>query len=75
MFQKVSDIEKFCGKEGERRRKGVSRFSVNFFLSHSAENYRRGTLHCVTDFGYRKMLGINRKYIWHDRNSNLEPTA
>ena len=35
---------------------GVSRFLVKSFLSHSAEKFRRGTLQCVTNFGYRKIL-------------------
>ena len=30
--------------------------SVEKFLSHSAEKYRRGTLYCVINFGYRKSL-------------------
>ena len=29
----------------------TSRFSVDFFLSHSAEKFRRGTLYCVTNAG------------------------
>ena len=35
---------------------GVSRFSVENFWSHSAENFRRGTLYCCIKFGYRKSL-------------------
>ena len=35
---------------------GVSRFSVKNFLSHSAEKFRRRTIQCATDFGYRKIL-------------------
>ena len=35
---------------------GVSGFFVKSFLSHSAEKFRRGTLQCVTNFGYRKIL-------------------
>ena len=34
----------------------VSRFSFENFLSHSAEKIRRGTLKCVLNFGYRKVL-------------------
>ena len=26
------------------------------FLSHSAEEFRRGTLYCFTTFGYRQIL-------------------
>ena len=35
---------------------GISRFSVEIFLSHSAETFRRGTFQFVTNFGYRKNL-------------------
>ena len=35
---------------------GVSRFSVENFLSHSAEIFRRGILCCCIDFGYPKNL-------------------
>ena len=35
---------------------GASRFSVEKFLSHSAENFRRGIFHCCINFGYRKSL-------------------
>ena len=49
---------------------GVSRFSVEKFLSHSAETFRRGTFQCVTNFGYRKKLGQERGG-YHDFLSNL----
>ena len=45
------------------------------FLSHSVENHRKGALQCFTNFGPQKMLRINRKNIWHDRDSNPKPTA
>ena len=35
---------------------GESRFSVENFSSHSAENFRRRILYCCTKFGYRKSL-------------------
>ena len=35
---------------------GVSRFSVESFLSHSAENFCRGILYCCINFGYGKSL-------------------
>ena len=38
------------------RRVGVSRSSVENFLSHSAEKVRTGTLYCCINFGYRKNL-------------------
>ena len=46
-----SGIEKIWIREG-----GVSRFSVEKFLSHSAEKIRRAILHCCDNFGYRKSL-------------------
>ena len=33
---------------------GVSRFSVEKFMSHSAETFRRGVLYCCNNFGNRK---------------------
>ena len=36
-------------------KEGVSRTSVEIFLSHSAETFRKGPLQCFTNFGYRKM--------------------
>ena len=35
---------------------GVSRYSVENFLSHTAEIFRRGILYCCTIFGNRKGL-------------------
>ena len=43
--------KKFGKEEG-----GVSRYSVENFLSHSAENFRRRILFCCIIFGYRKSL-------------------
>ena len=40
----------------DKREGGVSKFSVENFLSQSAEKFRRGTLKCVINFGYRKIL-------------------
>ena len=40
VFQKLSKSKKFYGSEAGRR---VTSFSVENFLSHSAENFRRGT--------------------------------
>ena len=34
----------------------VSRFSVENYLSHSAEKFRRGNRSCFAIFGYRKSL-------------------
>ena len=41
---------------------GVSGFSVEMFLSHSAENFRRGILYCCINFGYRKSLKRGWEY-------------
>ena len=50
-------VSLFSGTEKVWIREGVvSRFSVENFLSHSAEKFRRGTLQCVTNFGYRNIL-------------------
>ena len=47
---RISGIEKvWIREEG-----GVSKISVENFLSHSAENLRRGILYCCNSFGYRK---------------------
>ena len=47
----ISGIEKIWIRVG-----GVSRISVENFLSHSAEKIRRAILHCFNNFGYRKSL-------------------
>ena len=44
------------GKVCRRRGGGVSSFYVEIFLSHSAENFRRGIPYCCINFGYRKSL-------------------
>ena len=47
-------VKKFMDKRG-RRRRGVPKFSVENFLSHSAdENFRRRIFYCCINFGYRK---------------------
>ena len=52
--------EKVYGQEG----KGVSRYSVEIFLCHSAEKFRRGNLYCCIKVVYRKSLdkggGVSR---------------
>ena len=57
MFQRVSKSEKVYGPEAGRR---VSSFSIENFLSHSAEKFRRGTLlRCFSEnFRLRKSLSI-----------------
>ena len=43
---------------------GVSRFSVENFFPHGAENFRRRIFYCCSNFGYRKRLdekgGVSR---------------
>ena len=53
VFQKLSGSEKFMDKTGGG---GVSRFTVESFLFHRAQNFRRGILYCCINFGYRKSL-------------------
>ena len=52
----ISGIEKVWIRGGGGGGGRVSRFSVENFLSHSAENFRRGILYCCFSFGYRKSL-------------------
>ena len=40
----------------DKRREGSIKFSIENFLSHSAERLRRGTLLCYINFGYLKGL-------------------
>ena len=47
----ISGIEKNWIRVG-----GVSRFSIENFLSHSAEKFRRGSLCCCNKFRYRENL-------------------
>ena len=42
----------FSGSEKIWMGGGVSRFSAETFMSHSAENFRRGILYCCINFGY-----------------------
>ena len=45
----ISGTEKVWIRQG-----GVSKISVENFLSHSAENFRRGILYCCINFGNGK---------------------
>ena len=56
-------LRKFLVSKSFMDEKGVSRFFVENFWPHSAEKFRSGTLQCVTNFGYRKPLRINRKMV------------
>ena len=62
----ISRIEKVWIRGGGG---GVSRFSVENFLSHSAENFRRGILYCCNNFGYRKSFDKGRGSITIFRRS------
>ena len=50
VFQKISCIAKFYASE-----RGVSRFSVENFLSHSTEKFCWGTLRCIRKFRVSKI--------------------
>ena len=55
--------------------RGLITIFSRIFLSHNARNFLRGTLSCFTNFGYRKIVGINRKIFWPGSDSNPKPTA
>ena len=61
--------ENFMDKMGRE----YQNFPSNIFFSH-CRKFRKGPF-SLTNLGYQKMLGINYKNIWHDRDSNPEPTA
>ena len=60
------------GKEGEKEE--VSKCSVESFLSHGAKIFVKEPF-SVSLFSGTKMLGINHKKNWQDRDSNPEATA
>ena len=60
-------VSKKFGKEGG----GASSFSVETFLSHSAEKFRRGTFYCCTNCGYRKSLDKRKMVEYQDFPSNF----
>ena len=73
--------EPFCVSESFCYRKllgiregGIKIFRRKVFVSQ-CRKFSRGTFQSFTDFGYRKILGINRKNIWQGSDSNPEPTA
>ena len=65
-FGKFPVANNFLNKKG-----GVSKFSVDNFLSQSAEKFRRGTLWCVITFGYRKFLWIRGRGKYQDSPSKI----
>ena len=60
--------------KGEGEGGSIKIFRRIFFVSQ-CRKFRNGIFYCFTNFGYRKKLGINHEKIWHDRDSNPEPTA
>ena len=52
-FRNIPVAKKFIGKRGGWE---ISRLSIEIFLSHSAKNFRRGSLYCCNKFGCRKNL-------------------
>ena len=50
VYQKILDIETFYASEREIGGGGISRFSVENFLSHSSDKIRRRTLLCFERF-------------------------
>ena len=65
----MDEVNKGAGKEE------VSEFSIECFLCHRAENFVKEPFSVSENFWHRKMLGINHKNNWNDRDSNPEPTA
>ena len=70
VYQKISGIEKFYASE---RGGGVSRFSIENFLSHSTEKFQWGTLRCIRkfrvsqNFMHKKDISLNsfEKFLSH----------
>ena len=52
----------------------MSRFSVENFLSHSAEKFRKGILYCVTNAGIKKFYA-SEGYVTIFRRSFLSHSA
>ena len=66
MCQKISDSDKVYGEEG-----GVSRFTVENFLSQSAEKLRRGTFLCFKKSLVSKNVRDKRGGGYHDLPSKI----
>ena len=60
VYRKVSGSEKIYASE---RVEGVSRFSVENFLSHSAENFRRGESFSVSLISGIKKFNASEGYV------------
>ena len=66
-FRKLPLAKKFKDKRGG----GVSRFSIEIFLSHSAEKIRRGIFQCFTNFWSRKNLDKRAGVVYQDFPSKI----
>ena len=53
-------FQKFRVSKNSMAKKGVSRFFVKIFLSHSAEKFRRGTHLCFRNFRVSKDFMFQR---------------
>ena len=74
---KVFVREPFCAvfhffvfRKSMDERMRVSRFSVEIYLSHSAEKFCRRTLQCFINFGYRKRFCF--RGLCHDSRFSVE---
>ena len=65
----ISGIENFCGHGGGEE--GVSRIFVKNFMSHSAEDFHRGTLLCFRDFLVSENVRDKRQGRDHENPSKL----
>ena len=55
-FIKLLVLKKYMDKKGGGGGGGLSKFSVEYFLSQNAGEFRRGTLQSFNKFGYRKKI-------------------
>ena len=62
MFQKIWGTKKFLHK------KGITPFSVEFFLSHSADIFRGEPFNVSENLGFTKNLCIRRGYHYSPLN-------
>ena len=59
-FIKFLVLKKYMDKKGGGGGGGISKFSVEYFLSQNAGKFRRGTLQSFNKFGYRKKNNLQR---------------
>ena len=53
------------------KRRGVPKISVEIFLSHAAEDFRRGAFLRFKKFWYRKLLELKEEVGNHDFSSKF----